>query len=137
MFTFSAGALRVCGGKRERLVTTLPHFKNELVARIIAFLVRAPSHGKILTKVSDFNFKGRAIPSIKALAEPVSFRYRTTYEIGIWDFRDEKSILLEKDCGFSRKKELVLRFWDTNAIGIRRCHAILARFSGHDQDLGF
>ena len=36
-------------------------------------------------EVPDFNLISRAIPSIKALVEPVSLRYRTTYEIEIWE----------------------------------------------------
>ena len=48
------------------------------------------------SRKSQNNFIGRAIPSIKALAEPVILRYRTAYEIEIWGFRDEKSIFTSK-----------------------------------------
>ena len=88
--------------------------------------VRAPIPGKppnlfrvisiFRHKSPRFQFISRAIPSINALVELViAFgfcrdRYRTTYEIEIWDFCDEKSILLEKDWVFFREWELVLGF---------------------------
>ena len=74
-----------------------------------------------LVQLYSGNFLNATNPSLRVQREKLGWqprncnqsprrarlRCRTTYEIEIWDFRDENLILLEKYCGVFREKELV------------------------------